>query len=88
MYFSTASGNVVDDQTHCATWDLMCQLVGGPDFLYVADCKLARTRIWATSPGVVADSSQSCRARTAKTSSFVSNCANRPTLSVGGNCTT
>lgn len=41
VYFSTASGNVADDQTHRATWDLMCQLVGSPDFLYVADCKLA-----------------------------------------------
>jgi len=41
LYFTSASGNVVDDQTHQATWDLMCQLVGGPDFLYVADCKLA-----------------------------------------------
>jgi transposase len=41
VYFTTASGNVTDDQTHCDTWDLMCQLVGGPEFLYVADCKLA-----------------------------------------------
>ena len=41
VYFSSGSGNVVDDQTHIATWDLLCQLVGHPDFLYVADCKLA-----------------------------------------------
>ena len=41
LYFTSASGNVVDDQTHCATWQLLCQLVGGPEFLYVADCKLA-----------------------------------------------
>jgi len=41
VYFTSHSGNVVDDKTHCATWDLLCQLVGGPDFLYVADCKLA-----------------------------------------------
>jgi transposase len=41
LYFTSASGNVADDQTHQATWDLMCQLVGGTDFLYVADCKLA-----------------------------------------------
>jgi len=39
--FSTASGNVVDDRTHIATWDLLRELVGHPDFLYVADCKLA-----------------------------------------------
>lgn len=41
VYFTSHSGNVVDDKTHCATWDLLCQLVGSPDFLYVADCKLA-----------------------------------------------
>jgi transposase len=41
VYFTSASGNVNDDLTHTQTWDLMCQLVGRPDFLYVADCKLA-----------------------------------------------
>jgi transposase len=41
VYFTSHSGNVVDDKTHCATWDLLCQLVGSSDFLYVADCKLA-----------------------------------------------
>ncbi len=41
VYFTSHSGNVVDDTTHCATWDLLCQLVGSEDFLYVADCKLA-----------------------------------------------
>jgi len=41
VYFTSHSGNVVDDKTHCATWDLLCQLVGSADFLYVADCKLA-----------------------------------------------
>jgi transposase len=34
-------GNVTDDQTHIATWDGLVKLVGRPDFLYVADCKLA-----------------------------------------------
>lgn len=41
IYFTTASGNTADDQTHLATWELMCELVGSTDFLYVADCKLA-----------------------------------------------
>jgi len=41
LYFTTASGNVTDDTTHRGTWDLMRQLVGSADFLYVADCKLA-----------------------------------------------
>ena len=43
VYFTSASGNVSDDPTHIGTWDLLCQLVGSPDFLYVADCKLAST---------------------------------------------
>ena len=41
IYFTSASGNVTDDTTHRDTWDLLRQLVGRADFLYVADCKLA-----------------------------------------------
>jgi transposase len=41
VHFQVASGNVVDDRTHRATWDLLCRLIGRRDFLYVADCKLA-----------------------------------------------
>jgi transposase len=41
VYFSTASGNTVDDGTHIGTWDLLSELIGQADFLYVADCKLA-----------------------------------------------
>jgi len=43
VYFTAASGNTADDQTHLETWELMRQLVGSPNFLYVADCKLAST---------------------------------------------
>ena len=43
VYFTAASGNVTDDTTHRNTWDLLCQLAGRRDFLYVADCKLATT---------------------------------------------
>jgi transposase len=43
VYFTTHSGNTVDDNTHQQTWDVMKQLVGSADFLYVADCKLAST---------------------------------------------
>jgi transposase len=39
--FQARSGNTADDQTHRATWDLLCTLAGRRDFLYVADCKLA-----------------------------------------------
>jgi transposase len=41
VYFQAKSGNTADDQTHRATWDLLCSLTGRRDFLYVADCKLA-----------------------------------------------
>jgi transposase len=41
IYFSTKSGNTSDDTTHQQTWDLLCELTGRKDFLYVADCKLA-----------------------------------------------
>jgi transposase len=43
VYFAVKSGNVVDDRTHRETWDLLVELVGSEDFLYVADCKLATT---------------------------------------------
>lgn len=43
VYFQTASGNVLDDQTHQATWRVLAELVQRPDFIYVADCKLATT---------------------------------------------
>ena len=41
VHFRAASGNVTDDTTHRDTWELLCQLAGRKDFLYVADCKLA-----------------------------------------------
>lgn len=43
IYFQTVSGNVVDDQTHRATWQLLTKITGRTDFVYVADCKLATT---------------------------------------------
>ena len=41
LHFRAASGNVTDDTTYRDTWDLLCQLTGRRDFLYVADSKLA-----------------------------------------------
>jgi transposase len=41
VYFTTASGNTADDRTHLETWELLRELTGRADFLYVADCKLA-----------------------------------------------
>src|SRR5277367_3255887 len=44
IYFSSDSGNTVDDGTHIGTWDLLRELIGRADFLYVADCKLASSQ--------------------------------------------
>ena len=41
VHFRPASGNVTDDTTHRENWELLCQIAGRRDFLYVADCKLA-----------------------------------------------
>jgi transposase len=41
IHFASASGNTVDDRTHIETWNLLYELIGHADFLYVADCKLA-----------------------------------------------
>ncbi len=41
IYFTTDDGDRSDDVTHVPTWDLLHQLTGRPDFLYIADCKLA-----------------------------------------------
>jgi transposase len=41
--FQVESGNTTDDRSHQGTWNLLCQLTGRCDFLYIADCKLATT---------------------------------------------
>lgn len=41
VHFRAADGNVTDDTTHRDNWELLCQIAGRRDFLYVADCKLA-----------------------------------------------
>ncbi|TWU05847.1 Transposase DDE domain protein [Stieleria varia] len=41
VYFTTDDGDKHDDQTHIPTWDLLKELTGRTDFLYIADCKLA-----------------------------------------------
>lgn len=43
VYFTAEDGDRHDDQTHIATWNLLRELTGRSDFLYVADCKLAST---------------------------------------------
>lgn len=41
IYFTTDDGDKHDDKTHVPTWDLLRELTGRADFLYIADCKLA-----------------------------------------------
>jgi transposase len=41
VHFTALDGNTTDDQTHIGTWDLLYQLRGDADFMYVADSKLA-----------------------------------------------
>ena len=40
VHFKVDHGNVGDPTTHIESWNLLRQLVGSPEFLYVADCKL------------------------------------------------
>jgi hypothetical protein len=40
IHFKVADGNTEDSTTHLATWSALRQLVGSPEFLYVADSKL------------------------------------------------
>lgn len=44
IYFTSDSGNVNDDTTHIRTWNVLRELIGNSDFLYVADCKVASQR--------------------------------------------
>jgi transposase len=39
--YKLADGNTEDSTTHVATWEEVRKIAGRPDFLYVADCKLA-----------------------------------------------
>jgi transposase len=43
VQFRVESGNATDDRSHQDSWELLCQLTGCRDFLYIADCKLATT---------------------------------------------
>jgi transposase len=40
IHFRACDGNTTDDQTHLETWKTVRQIVGDPNFLYVADSKL------------------------------------------------
>jgi transposase len=40
VHYSTYDGNTNDDKTHIGIWDSLRRIVGSPEFIYVADCKL------------------------------------------------
>lgn len=40
VHYNVYDGNVTDDRTHIETWQVLAEVVGGSDFIYVADCKL------------------------------------------------
>ena len=40
VHYNVYDGNLTDDQLHIDTWEALRRVVGGPDFIYVADCKL------------------------------------------------
>lgn len=40
IHYRACDGNTPDSTTHITTWNTLRDLVGKPDFLYVADCKL------------------------------------------------
>ena len=40
VHYNVFDGNRTDDQLHIPTWEALRRVVGGPDFIYVADCKL------------------------------------------------
>ncbi len=40
VHYNVFDGNVTDDQTHIGIWKALHEIVGGPDFVYVADAKL------------------------------------------------
>lgn len=40
VHFKVTDGNIPDNDTHIETWETLRRLVGGVDFLYVADSKL------------------------------------------------
>lgn len=44
LAYRLADGNTTDESTHIRTWEGLRALCGRPDFLYVADCKLATSR--------------------------------------------
>ena len=40
IHFKVSAGQTEDSSTHIQSWNQLCELVGRPDFLYVADSKL------------------------------------------------
>jgi len=43
IHYRACDGNTTDSPSHLESWDTIHRLTGTPDFIYVADCKLATT---------------------------------------------
>lgn len=44
IHYKVYPGNRTDDTTHIETWETLKKIVGRPDFLYVADCKVCTAK--------------------------------------------
>ena len=44
IHFKTYPGNRTDDTTHIETWDTLRSIIGNPNFMYVADCKVCTAK--------------------------------------------
>ena len=77
VQFRVESGNATDDRSHQGTWELLCQLTGRRDFLYIADCKLATTENMAYLHRAAAGSSAYCREPAVRTPPSASPCCAR-----------
>jgi transposase len=44
IHYKSYPGNRTDDTTHIATWQVIRDIAGRSDFLYVADCKVCTTK--------------------------------------------
>lgn len=40
LHYNVYDGNTNDDKTHIGIWDSLRGIVGSPEFIYIADCKL------------------------------------------------
>ncbi len=44
IHYRACDGNTTDSPTHTTTWNILREIVGRSDFMYVADCKLCTSK--------------------------------------------